>query len=216
MQSSTSPLEADSQHAQHFGQVCTLLLQSQQYTCVQDAETFSILLCVSRQVRIQLLHAAVGCLLAEVPRYHSCASTERSMLHWLISHVRAGNIRALHVEADDFFPDLYIILAGQLQETAAAAGNARQQQQQQHQAALSRGYSAAKPWPVCTNAAAGWMQQPAGQLESPAPNSTAHPDAAAGPKGLTLSPTQHTRQPHVTISWHVCGEWSSCCLIVSQ
>jgi hypothetical protein len=199
-----NPLEADSQHAQRFGQVCTLLLQSEQYTCVQDAETFSRLMCVSSQVRNLLLHAAVGCLLAEVPRYHSSARTERSMVQWLVRHVKASNIRALHVEADDFFPDLYIILAGQLQETAAAAGNAGHQQ---HQTALRPGYSAMQSWSACPSAAAGWEQQPAGLLAKPASSDTSQAEAGSGPQALSSSHAQHIRRPHVTISWHVCGEW---------
>lgn len=78
-----------------FGQVCTLLLQmpSQHQNCVQEAATFSRLLCVSQSLRRVLRDAAIGCVDAVVPAYHSCSKLDQSMVRWLTKHLALGTLR---------------------------------------------------------------------------------------------------------------------------
>jgi hypothetical protein len=213
--------------AEHFSQICTLLLQSQQNNCVQDAATFSRLLCVNKQLQHSLLYAAVGCIKAGVPRCFSGAKTDISMVHWLVQHVGLGTIRHIEIEADDFHPDLYILLSEQLQKlplhaaTAAAKPSASprahqllqaycaktEQQQQQQQSSQQQ--------PSLNSCHSASMSEPAANADqchaSVAASSSAHvgmPHCAACHISSSSSSSRGAlrRLPSIFVSWHVCGE----------
>lgn len=222
---SSDPLQHESNAADHFSQICTLLLQSQQHNCIQDAATFSRLLCVSRQLQDSVLYSAIGCIQAKVPRCCSSAKTDRSMVHWLVRHMQLGTIRHVEIEADDFYPDPYILLSEQLQKlqrhgATAAADTSALPQGNQQQLLLLQGY--------CRSTNAAHEQQQSAQQQpgldsyqaapglKPAVDGDQHQDSVTGSSNarMTLphctpilsSRGMRTRLPSIFVSWHVCGK----------
>lgn len=169
-----------------LGQICTLLLQSQQRSCVQEASTFSRLLCVNKKLHDMLLYAAVGCIRADVPKYHSSAQADRCLVRFLIRHMNLGTIKCLQLDADDFSPDLYLQLVQHMHPSLAADASACSQlhsRVHEHQ-------KAAAQWNASLTSAAQNVDQPG----------AVHSATAEGADAAFF------RAPVVLVSWHVCGE----------
>lgn len=199
------PDSSSSSAVAQFSQVCTLLLQSQQHNCAQDAVTFSRLLCVGKQLRKDLLHAAVGCIHAEVPRHSSSARTDRSMVHWLCLHMKLGTFRHVEVDADDFYPDLYLYLAEQLQNLHCPAPpciQVVQQQQQQGSGSVSNLCGACVHDDVR-------MQGTQPQQQMLLASAEAAGSCSDSTASATKARTCNLMMPGIFVSWHVCGESSA-------
>jgi len=198
--------------ASRFAQVCVILLQSQQHYCVQDAITFSRLLCVSRELQQALISAAGGCLRARVPVHCDCVSTQhpQCMIQWLLHHLALRNTKVLEVEASDLNPDVHETLARHLQQLLQDPVLHQQRQQQQQQTTmpgpfnpslrLTAGSAAdmGRSLMVLPTAAAAAVSLPSG-VHNVAGRNTSKPD--------TLT---RYRAPLILVSWHVCGKCQIC------
>jgi hypothetical protein len=173
-----------------------LLLQSPQHNCVQDAATFSRLLCASKQIRETLLHAAVGCIQAQVPRCCSSASTDRCFVQWLCKQWEYGTLKTLQVDADDFFPDLSMQLAEQLQVL----------QLHQQQPQLSSSADKLVQQQVGAGVGLHVRQGPPAACGLPSAGLPCEQFSAIAAAPVWFGPGQSRRTPSIFVSWHVCGK----------
>jgi len=87
-------------HLDKLRQVFTIVLQSHQPNCLQDAATFSRLLCTNSQLRETMLQAAAGGHLTVTWPTSSFEGDLRSMVQWLEQHVRLRTLKHLELCGD--------------------------------------------------------------------------------------------------------------------
>lgn len=184
-----------------FSRVCTLLLHSEQHQyCVQDATTFSRLLCVSRQLQEELLPAATGCLQLKVSKYQGCVTTSHCLVQWIAQHLALGTLRRIEVEASDFHPVVHEALAQLLATEDEGGAHAAQPKQQ-----CSGAWPVRSLQRVLTMLAAGsWAAaEPSRASAVVKPTAAAAADPVSGP--IVPAAWSSHKRPMVTLSWHVCG-----------
>lgn len=80
--------------------VLTLVLHNQQHNALQDAETFSRLLCANKQLRSAMLGAAAARLTLSWPTAALAEHKHRSMALWLQQHLQLQTIKQLQLLQD--------------------------------------------------------------------------------------------------------------------
>lgn len=91
---------ATDSHLDKLRQVFTIVLQSHQPNCLQDAATFSSLLCTNSQLREAMLQAAAGGHLTVTWPTSTFEGDVRSMVQWLEQHVRLRTLKHLELGGD--------------------------------------------------------------------------------------------------------------------
>jgi hypothetical protein len=80
--------------------ILTLALHNQQHNALQDADTFSRLLCVNKQLRSAMLGAAAYRLTLSWPSAALAEHKHRSMALWLQQHLQLQTIKQVHLLQD--------------------------------------------------------------------------------------------------------------------
>lgn len=88
-------------HLDAVSEVLKLVLHCQSHNALQEAETFSRMLCVNKQLRSTMLVAALGRITVSWPSNAVTEHKYRGMLLWLQQHVHLQTLKQL-----DLLPDV--------------------------------------------------------------------------------------------------------------